>query len=902
MKIKRGGFIILLFPLIILLTYFFGDCRNVEFDKFYHGMVMTKEGNIVIAANDIHYGSHAIFMIDTKGEVQHFGVIENNLFEGFNRIVRLTRDDEGCVYCFTEGVNSAGENIFSIYKCDEHLHNIELIKKIQVEQLFTVDSILVAGEDIFLTGRAFTGDDTNTNAKLLKIPMSEDEHEYYSLAEFSTVMADNSLIKKVLYDGDVLYLLDEKARLWRYDWKKRKYTEANEFGKISWIQSSFGGIYYSKLESDEILYKGKDGREKKIEYKDELVSSRVYKDGFVNMEICDNKLYIEGYCSDGEFKITQLNMSLYKYLVHEWRRLLYRYIIFILIIIFIKLGRNLLWKKKSLSIRVITCIIVINIAFSIALSLGVLYQFIRDEASIRGEDVAIFSMGLLNYVNDFDVEKINYKNPEEIINSKLYKNLDEKIYSLCVDNGDVMISYVPTVIYADKEDRYIVFAEDKGIGETIEGAYGLNVSSFVNDVIEGDYEDADAIANVFGEIKYFYITHLRPETEVSNSGNLYLLSSASMKDVEYDIINMLKRHIMWELIYVGFSTLVMVIVLAFFLKPIKTLKRYMAIVADGMYDLPDRIYPDNEIGEMWIYLNSLCSALKVRNVAKGQLLNYFARFVPKGFERLFEVNEMQEIADGNVRSFSAAMAVICLDESIYKTNETKRYSDYKQTLFNKLCVMAAKHKGIVIANDGDINTVRVVFSSIDARTQHALDFALEIVNVLVNLYNDRKCVVLLHEGTFTCGLIGNQSQAYTYVRSNEIDDLKKYMPKLSKAGVKLVTTEAMRVKLIYSETFRYIGDVESSYGKTYRLYEDLHACSKEIRDKKLSCDDEMQDSIIKFYHGEYHKARDGFSRIVKQMPEDGIAVWYLFRCEELMQGNDRDTRKTLFCKEQFKLI
>ena len=171
----------------------------------------------------------------------------------------------------------------------------------------------------------------------------------------------------------------------------------------------------------------------------------------------------------------------------------------------------------------------------------------------------------------------------------------------------------------------------------------------------------------------------------------------------------------------------------------------------------------------------------------------------------------------------------------------------------------------MLANDEKSEMTRILFSSIEDRAQNALDFVSEAMNEFDAKGANNNTAMLLHEGSFTCGLVENSIQAYPFVKSDDTEFMYSYLEKFRKAGVRLICTESMRQKLVFTENFRYLGYLEAPNGrKHFRIYEDVNFCSKDIRDRKRRYEDVMQDAIIEFYHGNISRARDGFSKMVLQ--------------------------------------
>ena len=84
---------------------------------------------------------------------------------------------------------------------------------------------------------------------------------------------------------------------------------------------------------------------------------------------------------------------------------------------------------------------------------------------------------------------------------------------------------------------------------------------------------------------------------------------------------------------------------------------------------------------------------------------------------------------------------------------------------------------------------------------------------------------------------------------------------------------------------RYIGYIKPT-GRTehLRLYEVLDACSARERQLKLVNREKFEKTLELFYSRDYYLARNNFSEIIKECPDDEVAKWYLFECENYLNG------------------
>ena len=102
-------------------------------------------------------------------------------------------------------------------------------------------------------------------------------------------------------------------------------------------------------------------------------------------------------------------------------------------------------------------------------------------------------------------------------------------------------------------------------------------------------------------------------------------------------------------------------------------------------------------------------------------------------------------------------------------------------------------------------------------------------------------------------------------------------------GLNLVLTEDVKNRENYDGAFRYIGYILiADTGERLRLYEALDACVLAQRRLKEETDTRFQKGLELFYQHDFYLARSTFSDVLKENPEDAMAKWYLFTCENYL--------------------
>ena len=94
----------------------------------------------------------------------------------------------------------------------------------------------------------------------------------------------------------------------------------------------------------------------------------------------------------------------------------------------------------------------------------------------------------------------------------------------------------------------------------------------------------------------------------------------------------------------------------------------------------------------------------------------------------------------------------------------------------------------------------------------------------------------------------------------------------------MVTEELMQSGCRDKDT-RYLGYVSAGGGRV-KLYEVLDACPNRERMAKLQTKEKFEQALQLFYQYDFYLARSTFSELLRELPEDRLAKWYLFACEK----------------------
>lgn len=311
------------------------------------------------------------------------------------------------------------------------------------------------------------------------------------------------------------------------------------------------------------------------------------------------------------------------------------------------------------------------------------------------------------------------------------------------------------------------------------------------------------------------------------------------------------------------------------LRPVYRINRNLERLMAGEWALKDESFPDNELGNIGKQVSRLGKAWEVRQYAASHALGYYSRFAPAGFEGLLGKESIQELKTGDTAQVSGTMELVSIPamqgrESVSRLN----------LLMEELAGRENGRMGVLLGGSWDFGRLRVLHEK--SSEGSAVLAGLELMASRALSEAGVQPFVLLHTGDMVCGLAGNSENVYPFVDCRELDALERYCPQLRAMGVHMLMTEDTKKQLSTGCELRYIGYIKTEEEQRFRLYEVLEACSVEEKYKKQAMAGRFAKALQLFYQDNFYLARMHFTEVLKECPKDGVARWYLFACETLL--------------------
>ena len=241
--------------------------------------------------------------------------------------------------------------------------------------------------------------------------------------------------------------------------------------------------------------------------------------------------------------------------------------------------------------------------------------------------------------------------------------------------------------------------------------------------------------------------------------------------------------------------------------------------------------------------------------------------INKNFYKFLSKNAVLELECGNPVK---KQAVLLHCELVEKSNELslKENFAFLKSYLGIVTPLISKHGGFVDKYNG--NGVLAVFGS----AKDATECAQAIMKASKSKKHPINTQLSLHFSPVTFGLIGEEK--LPNIVSNESEFLDKMQDINIKLGSKiLISKTILNIAKQVNFDYRFVGEVEGS-----SIYEDLNFYNKRKRDKLKKCRNKFENAVQLFYCKQYEKAKLLFEEVLKVVPDDKIAFYYLNLCAQ----------------------
>lgn len=431
------------------------------------------------------------------------------------------------------------------------------------------------------------------------------------------------------------------------------------------------------------------------------------------------------------------------------------------------------------------------------------------------------------------------------------------------------------VFFADTEEYRIAVSADRRSQETVtERYFGAQDEQAADSLIR----QGKTVYHSFtysGEPKLLMVQ--TPEYSYGSGGMaLFAVFSESGSGADW------QGRLMYALLIFVLASMAVLVVIWLQAVDLDRLAGSMQLVAKGRTDLSHPSAYGRDMRALWSALGEIQKKIRSVNYEKYMTFEAYYRFAPKNIEKLLNKKSITEVDSGNVVRLSGTMAMI-------STLGAKSGSAQEIGRLNRLLAQIGRYQeekdGVFISNDGALSMLRFLFMEKNSNTvSGAAGFLKELEDGGDGAYRSMiRTSMLLHYSSFVYGIAGTSQQSSAFLVSQDTEEIEHFAAWFREHGLKLVISETVRERESYDGALRCIGYIElADSGKKMNMYEVLDVYSAGERARKIELSGRFAQALQLFYQHDFYLARSAFSDVLKELPTDEIAKWYLFTCESYL--------------------
>ncbi len=863
---RRSVFTAIAVLVYISITIGIFRVRKPDLDNVLPNVELTDEGHIILVENR-EYGSN-LYEIDGTGTIiRAYGSTAS--------VSSFKTTPDGRLLLISQK-NGAGTSRITVSQIDDGWKREKTAGSLDYGNQLCITSSSVSAGRLYMTAL----DRTEWEVIVYSCDLARQDGAPLT-QEMRRTLPEGHKVVDAAFDGNHLYILQSNGALGYFMEESYRYFPQETAGRVMWMEVSSGGLLYTTGEEDALWFL-EQGESRKLcdmnvtgllgadclkggKQAAALVRSRDYTHTLTD---CEQKTGID--CSrigygwpvlwDVGWKVAALWSAAYVPAVLCLFCLLYRK-----------------QKFRPVMQTMMGSVAAVNVMFILLLTIYIYRHsrgYLEESRGISNQVFGGMETGELMYDRGM---RLDHVSGLDFYDTEWADVVDGTLVGLLVKDKDRIIEFSSELVYADDEKGCVLNGEECVSGRSLYVCHGRDTMELLKEAQENG--EADGVCSFQGHRYHVYISKADGE-------NLYFIRKATLYDLDERSRAMWGSSLKWACIYGVMFTVLNLLILYHFIRPVKTAAYYMNRVAGGMYDLPEKHFPDNEYGRIWVGLHRMCKALQAQEYSRSNVVKYYAGFAPAGFERLFGKETLEQVPVGESVSVQATAGIVSVaeKEAILKSSGAGEYIRYLNSLLECIGRCNETAGGVLLTNH-TLESVKAVYKEPGLTPAQAVGFA---VTSVLRLQERKDCryqiqpFVLLHSGVCICGLAGSAAQTCPFVISRELELLGIYMDDLKGLGVHVVITKETKERLGGHYQVRYLGFVTPDSGRRFALYEVLEACEKTERDQKAESAEAFREAVNQYEKGAFREAVNGFMTIVKKCPADRAARWYLFACEEKM--------------------
>ncbi len=288
-----------------------------------------------------------------------------------------------------------------------------------------------------------------------------------------------------------------------------------------------------------------------------------------------------------------------------------------------------------------------------------------------------------------------------------------------------------------------------------------------------------------------------------------------------------------------------------------------------------------DMNYLWNTVFEIQKNILSTNRVKFLTYEAYYRFAPKRIERILGKASITEVGVGDHAALKGTLTYVALPGvRPEQPGSMNRISALLQTVEE----LREEYDGILISQDVNLSVLRLLFLEDNGEAaSFGTDLILRFKEDKMGSFQGA-CVVQQFT-TYLYGVVGTPEEAEVYLSSKEGEFLASYAEWFASMALGQVITKQVMERLHHVGETRYIGFLlpdENDPENRLELYEVLDAQIPGTRKRRSVMKKKFSEALDLFYEQDFYFARNQFTEILRESPDDLLAKWYLFECEHYL--------------------
>jgi len=535
--------------------------------------------------------------------------------------------------------------------------------------------------------------------------------------------------------------------------------------------------------------------------------------------------------------------------------------------------------------------ILVKLGFIFLLGLLVMDEFLEcwidQSMCVQLESTQTLSLSALGKVLKEDIIKNIETNAEEFPSGNRALMLSHYEVDDGTDTASLPL-YSYSVLCADEEGQlYVRESMSEYSGVPVEWVYPPDVLTSVYEAYNSGKVVNISNENRNGKLNNQFIPIVLKDK--IKYGLLVVTADGNRLDYQIWYYQWNMKHVSSTLLFT--LTVILMVILYIFVKPLKTLKGCAEKIAAGDLGVTVQVRGHDEVADISQAFNkmSLEIAKYVEDIKR--MSDGYYKFIPAKILELLGKESIQKVNLGD--QMTGELTILSLHAMDYPRQKAsfspeEAYMNINRVLSLFVELIDARHGVVEHFEDTGLSAF------FTGNSREALEAAIDIQRLPEQQAPGSKRTIAISYGQVTIGVIGHEKRMEATTISTHSDLAKALRLKGDKYGAHILVTHLVYKQIPDFEKHyhaRYLGNIYLSADHTYeRIYDVYDGDSEEEFYYKELTRNLFEQGVGLFVAKKFYEARLVFVEVLKQHRKDKAAKEYLYRCDKYYKlPEDEDT-------------